>query len=242
MQQVVTHLRDYWFAGHITTQDKKELLRCLVERVLVNGREDIIRVEVYWYGGARSELDIPKHLLTSPHIYYRIRELAHEHTDHEIAEHLNQVGHKTVTGQTWQAKYVTRFRRTHAIGSAFSPEQTLRLNDAVYITSAEAARRLGEPQSTIQRWCRLGILDSKQDGPDTRYWVWWHEDVRYRFSGDAISDPRMVSVRSLCATQGKQRPEVLAWTRSHGYTIYRLQRGSRKRFYLLPPTASESQT
>lgn len=242
MQHVVTHLRDYWLADKITAQDKKELLRCLVEQVLVDGREETIRVQVHWYGGAQSEMDVPKHLLTAPHIYQQIRELAREHTDREIAGRLNQAGCTTVTGQSWTAGRVSNFRYAHAILSAFSTDPALRLVDASHITSTEAARRLGEAQSTIQNWCRLGILASKQDGPGTHFWVVWNEDVGYRLGGDAVPEPGMVSVRSLCAAQGKQRDEVLVWAQANGHALYRLRRGSRKPFFILPQDASESQT
>lgn len=241
MQQVVTHLRDHWFAENITAQDKKELLRCLIEQVMVDGRTDIIHVQVCWYGGAQSALKVPKYLLTAPHVYQRICELARTHTDYTIATILNQEACQTVTGQRWTAKHVTQFRCTHAILSAFTADPALRLPDATHITSAEAARLLGEGQPTIQRWCRLGVLSSQQDGPDMRFWILWNEDVRYRLSGHATPDPSMVSVRALCAAQRKSRGEILAWAQAEGHTIYRLQRGSRKRFFILPHDGSASQ-
>lgn len=88
-------------------------------------------------------MDVPKHLLTAPHIYQQIRELAREHTDREIAGRLNQAGYTTVTVQSWTAGCVSNFRHAHAILSAFSTNPALRLVDASHITSTEAARRLG---------------------------------------------------------------------------------------------------
>ena len=69
MQHVVAHLRDYWFAEQFTMQDKKELLRCLIEQVFLENRGKIIRAQVRWFGGATSELDVPKYLFSSPQIY-----------------------------------------------------------------------------------------------------------------------------------------------------------------------------
>jgi hypothetical protein len=86
MQHLVAHLRDYWFAEQFTTQDQKELLRCLIEQVFLENQGKIIRAQVHWFGGATSELDVPKYLFSSPQIYHWIRELARTHTDYEIAE------------------------------------------------------------------------------------------------------------------------------------------------------------
>ena len=90
MREVVAHLRDYWYKDGITFEEKKDLLRCLIEQVFLQTQGKIIRAQIHWYGGAISELDVPKYLFSTPYIYHRILELAHTLTDAEIAERLNE--------------------------------------------------------------------------------------------------------------------------------------------------------
>jgi hypothetical protein len=241
MRTVLDHLREYWFADTITNQDKKDLLRCLVEQVLVDGHGDMIRVQLHWYGGSISRLAIPKRLQSSAYIYFRIQELAHQQTDHAIAEQLNAEGYQTAYKRCWTARHVLTFRRFHKILSAFDADPNARLPGTPYITGLEAGRRLGVKRDTIHGWCQLGILSSRQDGPNKRFWVHWDEDVCYRLSGDASPLANMVSVRSLCVTRCEKRPQILAWALKHGLPIYRLRRGSRKPFYIQLPDGSEPQ-
>jgi hypothetical protein len=50
----------------------------------------------------------------------------------------------------------------------------------------------------------------------------------------------MVSVRQLCRQQKKSWEEVVALAHAQGHPIYRLRRGSKLRFYILPITAAAS--
>jgi DNA invertase Pin-like site-specific DNA recombinase len=238
MKQVVADLREHWYAADITSQDKKELVRCLVERVFLENRGKVIRTEVNWHGSTISELDVPKYLFSAPRIYHRVRELARTHTDAEIADMLNQEGTRTVKGKLWTPRRVMDFRLSNAIPSGFTTNTELRIPDSGYITSAEAAEQLDVHQTTIQKWYRLGILSGKHDGGQSPLWIRWTEDVVHRLNGGATPDPRMVSVRSLCRSQSKRPDQVLAWAQDSDHTMYRLRRGSAMRFYILPQESS----
>jgi DNA invertase Pin-like site-specific DNA recombinase len=238
MQRIISHLPEYWYADSLSMEDRKDLLRCLVEQVFLESRGKVIRAYVNWYGGAVSELDVPKYLFSAPHIYHRIRDLSGTHTDAEIAATLNQEGVKTVKGRLWTARRVMDFRLSNAIPSGFTMSSEFRLTDSGYISSAEAAAQLGVSQSTIQNWYRLGVLSGKQDSRQSPLWIHWTDDVTYRLGGGATPDPRMVSVRSLCGSQGKRPDQVLAWAQASGHTIYRLRRNSAMRFYIVPGESS----
>ena len=238
MGEVVTRLRDYWYAESITPQDRKELLRCLVEGVFLERRGKVIRTVVNWYGGATSELEVPKYLFSSPYLYHRIRELARSHTDAAIAALLNQEGTVTVKGKEWTPRRVMDFRLSNSIPSGFTTTAGLRWPESGYITSAEAAVRLGVSQSTVQTWYKLGLLPGKHDGGQSPLWVHWSQEVMERLMGGASPDPRMVSVRRLCQEQGQRPERVFAWTVAQGHAVYRLRRGSTLKFYVLPRESS----
>lgn len=239
MRQVVTHLCDYWFSEEFSFRDKKELLRCLIERVFLESQGKVIRAQVSWYGGAVSELDVPKYLFSEAHIYHRIRELSRDHTDREVASILNQEVIKTYRGKNWTPRRVMDLRRSNDIPSGFTTNGGLRIPDTGYITSSEAAKQLGVHQTTIQKWYRLGVLAGKHDGRQSQLWIHWEEDMMVRLNGGATPDPHMVSVRSLCRIQRKSPDEVLAWAQSEGHGIYRLRRGTAMRFFILPRRDSQ---
>jgi hypothetical protein len=238
MQAVVAALPELWYAEAMTIQDKKECLRCLIEQVFLESRGKVIRARVGWYGGVVSELDVPKYLFSAPHLYHRVRDLARSHTDAEIAEQLNEAGLRTVKGRPWTARRVMDFRLSNAIPSGFTTTAALRVPQTGYLTSAEAARQLGVSQSTVQKWYRLGVLNGKHDGGPSSLWIRWTEEVGERLGGGATPDPRMVSVRRLCQTQGKGPDEVLAWAQREGHAVYRLRRGCSLRFFVLPQPCS----
>jgi hypothetical protein len=240
MQTVVSQLRTYWYSADTTPQEKKELLRCLIEQVFLKTQGKIIRAQVHWYGGAISELDVPKYLFSTPHIYHRIVDLAHRLTDAEIAQQLNQEQISTAKGKPWTARRVMDFRKSNGIPSMFvCKSEALRLEEKTYLTSAEAAKHLGVSQPTVQKWFRLGLLPGKQDiGAQGLLWILWSDDLAYRLGGGAVPDARMLSVRSLCRTEKMPPDQVLAWAQEKGFKIFRLRRGNHMRFYIMPADAS----
>jgi len=238
LQEVIHHLRDYWYAATITAQEKKELLRCLIVEVRLENQGKVLRAHVQWQGGMVTALDVPKYLFSTPAIYHRIAQLADRHPDSEIATRLNAEGHTTAKGKAWTARHVMDFRRSNASASRFTTTAALRVAESTYVTSAEAAAQLGIEQTTVQKWYQLGVLQGKHAGGQAPLWIAWTADVEERLSGRATPDSRMVSVRALCRTQGKPPAEILAWAQAQGHTIYRLRRGTAMRFFIVPQTGA----
>ena len=239
MQAVIDHLRDFWYQEGLTFQEKKELLRCVIEQVFLASHGKMIRAQIHWYGGAISELDVPKYLFSTPYLYHRILGLAHDFTDAEIADHLNQEKILTAKGKPWTPRRVMDFRKSNQIPSNFvCKTQTLRGEAGEYCSSAEAATRLGVSQVTIPKWYRLGLLPGKRDPGQSVLWIRLDDDLVYRLTGGAIPDPRMLTVRALCRTKKMSPDHVLAWAQSQGHKVYRLQVGKLSRFYILPAASS----
>jgi hypothetical protein len=239
MQEVTAHLREYWQNGSLRQEDKKELVRCLIEQVFLKKEDKLIRAQVGWYGGAVSELEIPKYIFSTPHLFHRISMLAKTQTDREIAETLNREGTLTAKNKEWNQRRVMDFRLTNEIPSGFTKTPELRIADNDYLTSAEAAERLGVTQGTIQRWYKLGIVSGKHVGEQSRLWIFVNEEVEYRLKGGAKPDARMVSIKRLSREQRKNWEQIVVGAQSQGDQIYRLRRGSRESFYILPASISK---
>ena len=234
MRSVLAELRERWYGGAFDVQAKKELLRCVIEQVRLTTRGKVVRAEVVWQGGAHSELDVPKYVGAPTAAYHRVFELAKTHTDAEIAAVLNDEGLLTQKKKPWSARRVLDFRTSNAIPSGLTASPTMRLPQTEYITSSEAAKRLGVDQTGIQSWFHCGVLGGKQDAAQRQLWIKWNDDVERRLGGTAPIDKRMVSVKRLCAQEGKAAGEVLRWASEHGHEILRVRRGTSFRFYIVP--------
>ena len=68
----------------------------------------VVRAEVVWQGGARSELDVPKYMGAPTEAYHRVFELAKTHTDAEIAAVLNDQGLLTMKQKPWSARVLAK--------------------------------------------------------------------------------------------------------------------------------------
>jgi hypothetical protein len=240
MREMTEQFATLWHGGTLEPQDKKELLRCLIDRVYLRREAKVIRAEVVWQGGARSELDVPKYLFTSSAIYHRVLDLAATQSDAEIAARLNAEGLKTVKGREWTSRRVMDFRLSNGIPSGLTASPTMRLSTSAYHTSAEVAAFLGLKQSAVQRWVAAGVLDGKHGSGQSQLWIHWTTELEHHLDGRVAFDPRMVSVRRLCREGGKPPEEVLRWARDQGHEIFRLRRGTAYRFYILPASAEHS--
>src|SRR5437660_2006724 len=240
MKEVVTHLRDYWYQEALANQEKKDLLRCVIERVLLEkqANDRVIRAEVCWQGGATTTIEVPKYLFSAPHLFHRITELARELPDEQIAQALNAAGLETVKGRPWSARRVMDFRLSNGIPSGFTVAPHLRLTENGYLTTAEAAARLEINQTTVQKWFKLGLLSGKHAGGQKALWIEWTAEAEARLGGQASFDQRMTSVKSLCKSQGKTWEQVIRWCVEEGHQIDRLRRGTTFRFYVLPVSSS----
>ena len=183
MREMLSQLRARWFSGDFDVQTKKELLRCIIDQVRLTTKGKVVRAEVVWQGGARSELDVPKYMGAPTAAYHQVFELAKTHTDAEIAAALNAEGLLTQKRKPWSARRVLDFRVSNAIPSGLTASPTMRLEDTGYITSTDAAHRLDVDQTRIQTWFHWGVLSGKQDAAQRQLWIRWDEDSNADFAG-----------------------------------------------------------
>lgn len=96
-------LPEIWADPSTTDAKRKALLRCLVEKVILDrGERDVARVRIVWRGGAVSEIDVKMHVASIARLgrggemQERIIELARTHMhDDEIAAVLTSEGHRS---------------------------------------------------------------------------------------------------------------------------------------------------
>jgi DNA invertase Pin-like site-specific DNA recombinase len=158
IQSLVTDLPRVWNDSRTLSRDRKRMLRLLVEDVTLM-REDVIRIQIRWRGGATTQLEQPLPLSapdlrrTPADIVALVRSLASEQTDIGIAKTLNSRSLSSGTGIKFSAGIVRHVRMAYGIQSMFE-----RLRQLGWLTATEMAVRLHVHPDTAKRFAREGAL------------------------------------------------------------------------------------
>jgi DNA invertase Pin-like site-specific DNA recombinase len=178
-------LKSVWSAPTTNDRDRKELLRALVEEVIIALQRDESRAHLTmrWRGGAIIQLDvpIPRFQPTGPRTdedtISLLRRLATLYPDDVIAGVLNRQGRKTATGERFTANQVGSLRRYRKIPrfqpSAEPPQGEL-------ATIRKAAQILGLNTSTIHRWLADGFIAGEQITPGAPWQIRITDELRSR--------------------------------------------------------------
>ena len=119
IQMLGSDIRQVWTAPTTTDRDRKELLRTLLEEVILNLKraEGHAHLTLRWRGGAITTLDVPVPRFkpmgprTDEDTISLLRRLAALYPDEVIAGILNRQGRKTATGERFTANQVGSLRR-----------------------------------------------------------------------------------------------------------------------------------
>ena len=166
-------LPEIWADPNTTDGHRKALLRCLVEKVVLDrGDRDVTSVRIVWRGGAVSELEVKMkvnavaHLANGAELTERIIELARAGvSDEEIAATLTAEGHRSPTKLDGVlAVTVGKIRR--AAGIKVIKQRTRWEHPPGFLTANELAAKLAIPVNWIYVQIREGrlLLDRLESG------------------------------------------------------------------------------
>jgi hypothetical protein len=169
-----------WQAPTTSHAERKQLLRFLIKEVTLTKRETLIQISIRWQTEASTPLDIPRPprscdvRRTKAAVIDRIRSLAANHTDHQIADQLNAEELTSGLGGPFTSRKVQWIRYTYDISHTCpnAPGATPhgQRGDGRYSAKA-AAELLNVNVSTIADWCRAGRLEAVQTKPHGPRWV-----------------------------------------------------------------------
>jgi DNA invertase Pin-like site-specific DNA recombinase len=184
--QIARNLPRLWNAKTTTQRDRKELLRSLISEVVVtiDREQHQADVEIFWEGGANTELQIRLNRYEGPRRLPEdtidlIRRLAAHHPDEQIAAILNLQGRHTGQGLPFTRARVQGARFRASIPAAPPPDPNSEL-----VTIHRAADELGVSHFTIRRWLRDGLLPGEQTTPGSPWRIRLTDEVRGRFVPD----------------------------------------------------------
>ena len=172
-----------WAAPTTTAADRKEIVRQVVERVVVDaqGTSERVRVAIEWVGGGRTEGEVVRpvarlaDLSYYPQLCERLRELsAAGLAAAEIARQLDAEGYRPAReGAGFGASWVRELRRR--LGLSRHRPHTMRrdgLGPDEWWRS-ELARALGISGGSLEHWIRRGWVRARQADEPLRRWIVW---------------------------------------------------------------------
>ena len=179
-------LKRAWHAATTTDRDRKELLRTLLEEVIiaVERAEFRAHLTLRWRGELLSELDVPlprsrpAPIRTNEETVTLLRRLATHYSDAMVAGILNRQGRRTATGMRFTANRVGSLRTSWQI-PRFEPDSQRAEGDLV--TVHRAAEILGLAPSTVHRWLNEGVIAGEQLTPGAPWRIRVTDDLRSRF-------------------------------------------------------------
>jgi len=214
-----------WTAPTTTDRDRKELLRTLVEEVVLNVKRDDERAHLTmrWYGSLLTELDVslprsrPAPIRTSDNLVDLVRRLAVHYTDAVIAGILNRQGKTTATGMRFNANRVSSLRTHWQIPCCKQSPQEHEEEQADIVTIDRAAEILGIASSTVHRWLNDGFIAGEQLTPGAPWRIRMTEKLRSLFVAQApegyipmIDATRILGVSRQTVLQRVKRGELEA--------------------------------
>jgi DNA invertase Pin-like site-specific DNA recombinase len=175
-----------WAASTTTDRDKKELLRTLIEEVIIAVYRDEFRAHLTlrWKGAMISELDVslprlnPSRIRTDEDTVELVQRLAAHYPDGTIAGILNRQGRRTVRGERFTANQVGSLRRYRNIARYEPPNQP---PQGELVTIARAAELLKIAPSTVHRWLAEGIIAGEQLTPGAPWKIRITDELQARF-------------------------------------------------------------
>lgn len=159
-------LSQLWNRVTTRPQDRKRIVRCLIENVVVTVPRDEsnLKAEIHWTGGEVTKIEVLRgrrgihRYVADPELVELVRELATEFSDEQIARILHRKRLRTAKGLPFSAHRVTNLRYTHEIPGTASR----RLNGENVYTAEQAASLLEVSRDTIIRWIEAGLVRGSQ--------------------------------------------------------------------------------
>jgi DNA invertase Pin-like site-specific DNA recombinase len=224
-------LRRVWTAPTTTARDKKELLRALLEDVVmaVERADARAHLTLRWRGGTVTELDVslphsnPPRIRTNEDSLALIRRLAPYYPDAVIAGILNRQGRRTAGGERFTAAHVGNLRRYRGIPRYELPAER---PDGELVTIKTAAEILGVAPSTLHRWLTAGIIVGEQLTPGAPWRIRITDELRARFVEDA--PPDYLPMLEARLRLGVSRQTVLQRVKRGELDALHVRRGQRK--------------
>ena len=176
-----------WSASTTTAADRKEIIRQVVERVIVDvqGSSERVKVRIEWIGGGHTEGVVIRpigklsELSTYPQICQQIQALTEAGwAAVAIAQALTEAGFRPPRSTTgFRAEMITQLQRQLGMKA---PRPRIRHHEGFLPDEwwpTELARQLHIPRGTLLHWIRQGVVRARQLDDPLHRWVVWADEA-----------------------------------------------------------------
>ena len=161
-----------WHAPSTHDKDRKRILRLLIKDITVEklAQQRQLSVHIRWHGGASTDLSVPLPPKAADQFRYpsaiveRVRDLAHDLRDADIADRLNQNGHATAKGKPYTTKIVQWIRWRYRIPPA-------ELKKPEELTVGQVAKHFGVSESVVYYWIEHKVIEARRLNAGMPYWI-----------------------------------------------------------------------
>jgi len=237
-----TDLGRVWAAASTTDRDRKQLLRCLIEEVVLDVAREKRQATatIRWHGDAITELAValPRHqpsIRTDEDTIELLGRLAAHYDDATIAGILNRQGRRSATGERFTTIIVGGLRRYRNIPAHQPPAEP---SDGELLPVGKAAEQLGVAASTLHRWLQAGFIAGEQDTPGAPWRIRVNDQLRSLFVEEAPTG--YVPIVDAMRTLGVSRQTVLQRVKRGDLQALHVRNGRRKGLRILAPQAENA--
>jgi hypothetical protein len=171
-----------WTASTTTPADRQELIRQIVDAVVVaaEGKSERVQVTIRWVGGSETAGTVVRpiryasDLSAYAAICEQVRTWTHERLPAaSIAERLNAAGYRPARGGAFGMQAVHELQRRLQL-TGIRPQARSRTElSPEECWSADLARALGLPKGSLQHWIRRGWVRARREPTGLRRWIVW---------------------------------------------------------------------
>jgi len=187
IRRLATNIPALWTAPTATIADRKEIVRQVVERVVVDvqGRSERVAVRIDWVGGGHTEGEMVRDIARLSDLSYypqlceRVRALTEEGVSAlAIAEQLNAAGYRPARQSARLGlAQVTELQRRLGIRASHPRIRDQHGISAEEWWSSDLADRLRLSRSSMHRWIQLGWVRARQEEGRLHRWIVWADDA-----------------------------------------------------------------
>jgi DNA invertase Pin-like site-specific DNA recombinase len=172
-QQILQLGRDFprlWKAPTTSARDRKRILRLLIRDITVvkdPQQPKLLHLQICWQGGATETIEVrqrpnyPEAIRYPDSFVAKIRTLAEQYDDKEIATRLNGERLTSATGKPFTASMINWIRHKHRIFRPSPPDGTLNVS--------QVRARYGVSLWVVHYWIEHGIVPATQRKPNAPY-------------------------------------------------------------------------
>ncbi len=160
-----------WHAPTTQAKDRKRMLRLLIKDITVEKpAPKQLSVHIRWQGNATTDLtiqippNIADRMRYPAEVVDRVRDMAQHLPDSDIADQLNQQGHKSITGKPYTTSIIQWIRFRYGI-----PPPVLK--DPEELTVQEVAQLFRVSNHVVYYWIQNAIVQARKLKAGSPYWI-----------------------------------------------------------------------